>query len=276
MVIARPYVAAFSARFLLMLQYRAAALAGFATQCWWGAIKVMVYAAFYHASPAARAAPMSLAQVITYTWLAQAFLALAAWSSDPDVGLLMRSGAVGLDRLRPVDTYALWFARTAGWMTSRAAPRAALMFLAAGVALPLLHLDAWAWHLPANVQQGLLFVLSMIFVVTLATSITMFLNIAVVVTLNDRGVNSLVSPFTIVLSGSLLPLPLYPGWMHTVLFVQPFAGLVDIPFRIYAGSLQGGPAWAGIGLQMVWTAVFVLIGRAWMERVMRRLQVQGG
>ena len=30
---ARPYLAAFRARFQLMLQYRAAALAGFATQC---------------------------------------------------------------------------------------------------------------------------------------------------------------------------------------------------------------------------------------------------
>ena len=52
--IARPYVAAFSARFMLMLQYRAAAVAGFATQCWWGAIKVMIYAAFYRASSGAR------------------------------------------------------------------------------------------------------------------------------------------------------------------------------------------------------------------------------
>jgi ABC-2 type transport system permease protein len=276
MVVARPYVAAFSARFLLMLQYRAAALAGFATQCWWGAIKVMVYAAFYHASPAARDAPMSLAQVITYTWLGQAFLALGAWGSDPEAGLLMRSGAVGLDRLRPVDTYALWFARTAGWMTSRAVPRAGLMFMTAGIVLPLLRLGEWAWQPPPNVTQTLLFLLSMVFVVTLSTAITMFLNIAVVVTLNDRGVNSLASPFTIVLSGSLLPLPLYPGWMHTLLFVQPFAGLVDIPFRIYSGNLQGGMAWAGIALQLFWTLALVVIGRMWIERVMRRLQVQGG
>jgi ABC-2 type transport system permease protein len=276
MVIARPYVAAFSARFLLMLQYRAAALAGFATQCWWGAIKVMVYAAFYHASPAARVAPMSLAQVITYTWLAQAFLALGAWQNDPDVGLLMRSGAVSLDRIRPVDTYTLWFARTAGWMTSRAVPRAALMFLVAGVALPLLGLDEWAWRAPPNVAQTVLFVVSMVLLVALATSITMFLNIAVVVTLNDRGVNALASPFTFVLSGSLIPLALYPDWMRTVLFVQPFAGLVDIPFRIYSGNLDGAKAWAGIALQLLWTSVFVVIGRVWMERVMRRLQVQGG
>ena len=43
----RPYRAAFAARFQLMLQYRAAALAGFATQCWWGGLKVMIFAAFY-------------------------------------------------------------------------------------------------------------------------------------------------------------------------------------------------------------------------------------
>ena len=50
----RAYLAAFRARFQLMLQYRAAALAGFTTQCWWGAIRIMVFAAFYgvHASAA--------------------------------------------------------------------------------------------------------------------------------------------------------------------------------------------------------------------------------
>ena len=70
----RPYRAAFASRFLQMLQYRTAAYAGFATQCWWGGIKVMVLAAFY--AGAAADAPMSLAQAITYTWLAQGLLAL--------------------------------------------------------------------------------------------------------------------------------------------------------------------------------------------------------
>ena len=60
----RPYAAAFTSRFLLMLQYRAAALAGFATQCWWGGIKVMIYSAFFAAAPAAAAgAPMSLSLI---------------------------------------------------------------------------------------------------------------------------------------------------------------------------------------------------------------------
>src|SRR3954469_10120024 len=103
MVIARPYVAAFSARFLLMLQYRAAALAGFLTQCWWGAIKIMVYAAFYRTSTGTTHPAITLAQVATYTWLNQGLLALMPWGCDPEVALAMRTGVVGYDRLRPVD-----------------------------------------------------------------------------------------------------------------------------------------------------------------------------
>ena len=81
MELARPYVAAFSARFLLMLQYRAAAFAGFLTQCWWGGIKIMVYAAFYRASAASTHPAITLAQVATYTWLNQGLLALMPWGA---------------------------------------------------------------------------------------------------------------------------------------------------------------------------------------------------
>ena len=85
-----------------------------------------------------------------------------------------------------------------------------------------------------------------------------------------------MSPLLIVFSGNLLPLRFFPDWAQTALFIQPFAGVVDIPFRIYFGDLAGAGAWAGIGLQAFWTVALVLAGRAWMGRVMARLQVQGG
>jgi ABC-2 type transport system permease protein len=125
-------------------------------------------------------------------------------------------------------------------------------------------------------MQAALFIVSMTLVVALASAIVMLLNIAVVVTLNDRGVNYLLSPFTIVFTGNLIPLALYPDWMHRLLFIQPFAGVVDIPFRIYSGNLHGQAAWVGISLQIGWTLLLVAGGTVWMERAMRRLEVQGG
>ena len=120
----RPYAAAFRARFLRLLQYRTAAWAGFATQCWWGGIKIMILAAFYDGASTS-AASMPLAHAITYTWLAQGLLVLLPWSGDPEVAHAVRTGAVAYDRLRPVDAYALWFARSAGWIAARVLPRVA-------------------------------------------------------------------------------------------------------------------------------------------------------
>jgi ABC-2 type transport system permease protein len=276
MEIARPYVAAFSARFLLMLQYRAAAIAGFLTQCWWGAIKIMVYAAFYRASSPSTHPVMTLAQVATYTWLNQGLLALMPWGCDPEVALAMRTGVVMYDRLRPVDTYSYWYARAAAFMTSRALPRAILMLLVAGVGMRVLGFRELSWAPPANAAPGALFVLSLVLMVSLSSAFMMLLNVAVVVTLNDRWVSQSMNPLLVVLSGSLVPLALYPDWAQRALFVQPFAGVVDIPFRIYSGNLAGALAYEGLALQAFWTVVLTLVGRTWMDRVMRRLEVQGG
>ena len=276
MEIARPYVAAFSARFLLMLQYRAAAVAGFLTQCWWGAIKIMVYAAFYRASAAWLHPAITLAQVATYTWLNQGLLALMPWGADPEIALAMRTGVVMYDRLRPVDAYAYWYARAAAFMTSRALPRAVLMAIVAGVVLPLIGVRELSWAPPPNASSTALFAASLILMICLSSALMMLLNIAVVVTLNDRWVSQSMNPLLVVLSGSLVPLALYPDWAQRALFYQPFAGVVDIPFRIYSGNLAGSAAIEGLALQLLWTGVLVLAGRAWMDRVMRRLEVQGG
>ena len=273
----RPYLAAFASRFQLMLQYRAAAVAGFATQCWWGGIKVMIYSAFYRGAPAAAsAASIDLAQTITYTWMAQGLLALVPWACDPDIALAVRTGAVSYDRLRPVDAYGLWYARSAGWMAARVLPRAALMVLAAGLVMPLVGLGRWSLRPPADVAQAGLFALSALLALSLAAALVMLINIIVTATLNDRGPNTLVMPLAIVLSGNLIPLAILPDAVQPWLIAQPFAGILDIPLRIYMGALRGEAALWGLGLQVFWTVVLGIAGRLWLERVMRRLEVQGG
>ena len=270
----RPYLAAFRARFQLMLQYRAAALAGFATQCWWGAIRIMVFAAFYGVHAAA--APISLADAVTYVWLGQALLALQPWVADPEIGQAVRTGGVGYDRLRPLDAYGYWYARTLGWMLARALPRAALMLLMAGVMLPIVGLGDWALKPPSSVPAALLFVPAFVLMTALGAAVLMLANIVVAASLNERGVNAVLTPLVIVLSGSLLPLDFYPDALRPFLHLQPLAGLVDIPFRIYFADLAGGAALRGLALQAGWTLVLVGLGRLAMERTMRRLEMQGG
>lgn len=269
-----PYRAAFASRFLLVMQYRSAAVAGFVTQCWWGGLKVMILAAFYAASTAP--APITLTQAITYIWLSQGLLTLLPWMSDPEVSAAVRTGAVTYDRLRPVDAYAFWFVRSAGWTAARVIPRSALMLLFAGVALPLFGWSEWGWQPPADLLAMLGFAGSMLLALLLSTAMMMLVNIITLATLTDRGAMAMTVPLVITLSGNLLPLALFPDWMHTALLMQPFAGLLDIPVRIYMGNLVGTGVLLGLGLQLSWIVAMTTLGRFTMSRALRRLEVQGG
>ena len=269
----RPYQAVLRVRFQLLLQYRAAAIAGFVTQCWWGAIKIMVLAAFFRATVAT---PMTLSQAIDYTWLGQALLTLLPWSVDPEIARMVRSGDVAYERLRPLDTYTYWYARAVARRTATPLLRAVPMVITAGVLLPLLGMSEWGLSAPASSASAALFLVSMGLVIALSSAIATLMEVLTVATLSERGVNTLIGPLIIILSGSLVPLPLYPEWLQPALRLQPLAGLLDTPLRIYTGHLATMDALASLVRQAVWIVVLIGVGRMVMARVMARLQAQGG
>ncbi|MFZ1991840.1 MAG: ABC transporter permease, partial [Alphaproteobacteria bacterium] len=231
-------------------------------------------AAFYASGRGAP--PISLAQGITYIWLGQAFLGLLPWNVDSDVSEMMRSGNVGYERLRPVDTYVYWFARAAAWRASGTLMRCVPLIAVTAILFPLMGLTDWSLRPPADIQAFALFALSMVCVLFLTSAISTVINISVVWMLSPLGINGITQSLSILLSGMVIPLPLFPSWAQFALFIQPFAGLVDLPYRIYFGNLRGPAAFAAIGLQLFWTIVFVALGRLFMSAVMRRVQMQGG
>jgi viologen exporter family transport system permease protein len=271
----RPYRAALGSRFTLMLQYRSAAVAGVVTQCWWGALKVVILTAFYRASGAAAPA-LRLEQAITYTWIGQALFALLPHAADPEVAQAVRSGAIAYDRLRPVDAYTLWYVRAAGWVAARVLPRALLLVTVTAGLLPVIGLGDWAWRPPQSASAAALFALALALAVLLSSAMLMLTSAAAVSLRDERGVVALVTSIVLLFSGNLLPLSLFPDGLKAALLLQPLAGLLDIPVRIYTAQLSGQKAWLGLGLQAFWTLALVLLGRAWLERALRGLEVNGG
>jgi ABC-2 type transport system permease protein len=268
---ALPYLSVLRARFTLMLQYRAAAWAGVATQFWFGAIRVLILVAFYEG---AGKQPLNLAQVVTYIWLGQAFLAMLPWAPDAEIAAAVESGNVGYERLRPVDTYLLWFARALAWRVANTSLRVGPVFVLAGLLLPLTQMAEWRWRLPPDLSAASLFCVSIAFTALLSSAITVLLNIVTTAVRTPRAAYFLMG-FTNFFSGLVVPLALMPGWAQEFLLWQPFAGLADIPFRIYSGALSGAMAMQGLASQALWVVLLVLIGRVWLERVMARIDMQG-
>ena len=260
------YRAILVSRFLSLLQYRSAALAGAGTQLFFGLVRVMIFDGFYRSSSTPQ--PMTVDQVVTYIWLGQAMLLLAMFDVDKDVAAMIRTGNVAYEMTRPLDLYGVWFTRALG---GRAAPllmRSVPIFIVAGLFLGL--------RPPASLPAGGLFILSTCAGLVLAASLVALLTVGLFWTISGEGLNRLAVPVIFFLSGIVIPLPLFPSWMQGAIALLPFRGLIDTPFRIYLGVLSGPAAVAALLHQIAWAVGFVLLGRMMLARGVKRLVVQGG
>ena len=270
----RPYRAILDARFRTLLQYRAAAIAGVWTQLFFGFVLIMVYEAFYRSATVA-ALPMTLPQIVAYVWLAQALFAMVPWNADPDIRQMVRNGAVAYELLRPVDLYALWFARAVAQRTAPTLLRALPMTLIVVFVLPVVGLDEWQLR-PPSVEAGLAFAVTLVAALLLSCAISTLLNISLLLTISGDGVVMIAATIISFCSGMIIPLPLFPDWLQGVLGWLPFAGVVDLPFRVYSGDIPASDFLLVLARQLAWTVILIAIGRAMLSRFTRRIVVQGG
>jgi ABC-2 type transport system permease protein len=270
----RPYLAIVSARFRTLLQYRAAALAGVWTQLFFGLVFLGVYDAFYRSAD--RTPPMAFAQVVSYVWLGQALWAMLPWNADAEVRAMVRSGAVAYELCRPVDLYGLWYARAVAWRTAPTMLRALPMCVIVAFGLPLVGLDEWRLAAPPSFASAAAFAAALVCTLLLGCALTTLLNVSLLWTLNGEGVVLLMAALVSFLSGMIIPLPLFPDWAQPIVRALPFAGLIDLPFRVYIGHIPPRDVVAVLLHQLLWTAALVIFGRWLLSRGMRRIVVQGG
>jgi ABC-2 type transport system permease protein len=271
----RPYAAVVGARFRMLLQYRAAAIAGLWTQVVFGLVLIMIYEGFYGSS-AADARPMAFAQLASYVWLGQALLAMLPWNVDSEIRAMVRSGAVAYELCRPIDLYGLWFARALAQRTAPTVLRAVPMSVLASIGLPLLGLAEWRLSPPASLAAGAGFAVALVCALALGCALSTLLNILLLWTLQGDGLLILATATMSLFSGLLVPLPLLPDWAQPVLRWLPFAGIMDLPFRIYSGHIAPAGLALVLGRQIGWTLAIVAFGRWLLGRGMRRVVVQGG
>ena len=271
----RPYAAVVAARARMLLQYRAAALAGLVTQLCFGFVLIMVYEAFYRSSSAA-VQPMTLAQVVSYVWLGQALLAMLPWNVDSEIRGMVASGAIAYELCRPVDLYGLWFARAVAQRTAPTVLRAVPLVVVAMVVLPALGLGAWRLAPPASLAAGAGFALALACAVVLGCAMSTLLNITLLWTIAGDGIVMMATTVVSLCSGLIVPLPLLPDAAQGVLRWLPFAGLFDLPFRIYNGDLPIAELGLVLARQVGWTIAVIALGRALLGRGLRRIVVQGG
>lgn len=267
-------IAIFKMRFGLILNYRAAAIAGLFTQLFFGFVIVMIYYAFYESSGTLSDSgdlPMTITQTVTYLWLAQGLLGLLPWNGDREIHGLIRNGDYAYELVRPIDMYNHWLYRILAQRIAATSLRSIPLFTIALLLMPeMLQMKG-----PESGAAFLMFIVTMLAAIILGGTISNIITISVLFTIGD-GIERLLPAVVTIFSGMVIPLAFFPDWMQPVLNFLPFSGLVDSPYKFYLG-VYGSNELVGILLhQVLWTVFLMLIGRWMLQKASRRVVVQGG
>lgn len=266
----KPYISLFRVRLLNGLQYRAAALGGLATQFFWGIMLIFIYAAFY--SGAGEPGGFSYKDLVTFTWLQQAFLSLVfLYDWDSELLEMITTGGISYELCRPINLYQVWYVK----LLSKRAARAVLRFSPV-VLFAFLLPYPYNLSLPKSPVSFLLFIVTLFLGLLLVVAISMLIYISIFKTMSSVGSIGIFSIIGEFFSGMTIPVPLMPPWLQKICMILPFRYTADLPFRVYSGSIGTNEALTGIVLQITWITALILTGVFIMKRITRLSVVQGG
>jgi ABC-2 type transport system permease protein len=270
----RAYMAIAATRFRAMLQYRAAALGGIFTQSFFALVRIMIFDAFYRSSAVAQ--PLAPAEMVGYVWLGQMTYAMFPWNVDSAVREDVRSGNVVYELCRPLSLYWLWSSRALALRTAPVLLRLPPIVIVAVVIMPAIGLDAWRLQPPPDLAAAFAALAAMVGALALSCALTTLMSITMLWTVSGQGVAVMSSALALLLGGMVIPLPLFPDWAQPIVTALPFAGLLDLPARLYTGNIPpSGLAWV-LAHQLGWSAALVGLGWWAVARRTRRMVVQGG
>lgn len=246
--------------------YRSAAISGAITNTFFGFLRAYMFIALYQHRP--EVGGYTLADVLAFTFITQGMAALIGlWSWWP-IAETVQSGEIATDLSRPYDYQLAWLAqdygRAAFQLLGRSIPPYAVGMLAFGVTLPT---DPLIW---------LAIIPSIVLAVTVSFGWRFCLNLATFWTIDHRGIAGISLLMSVLLSGFLVPLALWPDGLRAVVALLPFAAMVAIPIDVFLGKLQGADLLAALALQAFWAVALLAAGRLVLAAALHKLVVQGG
>lgn len=264
----KKYLSYFKLRFNTTLQYREAALAGIVTQFFWGILEIMIFRAFYKTGVKT---DILLKDLITLIWLRQAFYGIASWTKDPEISKMIEKGNIAYELCRPLNIYWIWFFKT---MSTRLA--STLLKFSPILIIACFLPERFRLMPPQSIGAFILFFIALMLSVTVVSGLINLLHISFFYTMSSKGNSALFYAVAAFFSGNQIPIPLMPKFLQVICYILPFGVVTDLPNRIYSGNINGYGAFIGIGIQIIWIAILVIIGNLLMNKSLKKVVVQGG
>ncbi len=262
----RLYLELVKLAFQRTLTYRAAALAGLATNLFFGLLRAAVMVALYGART--DVSGISLQGAITFTGISQAIIAFLSLFSWFEVMSEIRTGDIGTELLRPFSFFGFWMARDAGRALSNLLLRGFTMVAAYAL---LFHITY-----PTSATQWAALVVTLALAWAVGFAWRFLVNLAAFWSTEARGIARFAFAMSMFLSGFVMPLRFFPDWFITLCNLTPFPAMVNTVIEVYLGVLQGPALAQALLLQAMWFVILFGLAQLALRAGVRRLVIQGG
>lgn len=230
------------------------------------AVPMLVWRRVYAEPGVHLAVPAS--RLFPYLLLAAALNFCSLLGVEARIGQRIRLGLVATDLLRPVD-----------FQLSQLVQSLSDVVLNVALVLPFVLLSYLLWGraaLPHDVLAFVAFVPSVGLALLIQFALSFIFVQAAFVTFSGYGIFAARNALQQTFSGISAPLALFPPWLRGVAGFLPFSHTIHTPISIYLGTLAGPAALHALGLQLVWAAALLLLGRALFRVSLHYLELQGG
>lgn len=246
--------------------YRAATVAGVVTNTVFAIVQASVLRAVYRARDVVGG--LDETEAVTFVFTTQGLLAAVAVFGWHEIAERVRSGEIVVDLLRPGDFQRWWLAFDLG--------RAAYQLVFRGVPPFLAGMATFGAVAPTDPAVVAGFLAAVLLAVVVSFAIHYLVNLAAFWVLDVRGPAQLVMTVWLFLSGFLLPVTFFPGWLQAVARATPFPAVVQLPVEVLLGQHRGLALAGVLAVQAAWAVALLGAGRVVFAAATRRLVVQGG
>jgi ABC-2 type transport system permease protein len=204
----------------------------------------------------------------TYILLAYAINALVGWRVGSGMMARIRTGEIVIDMVRPLNYRTTTLASAAGFGVVEG-----LVSFGIAIGLGLVVFDI---RPPDGALAAALFGISVLIGFVTKVLVIFLISLLTFWTLQGVGLMWAQQSVIAILSGTLVPLALLPGWIRVVAEVLPLRGIVATPVSIYLGTADGWSLAGLMALQVCWlAALWWVTDKAWL-RAFRAVEIQGG
>ncbi|MFC3032910.1 ABC transporter permease [Pseudoalteromonas fenneropenaei] len=234
------------------LAYRSNYVVGLVAACFPMLLQWMLWQAIFNYTQAATLYGLSYPQMMSYVVLAALMTQALRSGFEYEIAEDIKSGGLNRFLVQPISYLGYRFCAFIGTHSGFFVITVVLMFVAYGIATHY-------WQLDSDWRSSMLFIPAVLNAFLLQFMLFYLLSLVAFWLQEVWGIFEAVRVISLVLSGAVVPLTVFPQPLQWWLSLLPFQYIVYFPLQVLNGLLSAPEILSGLAMQSFWLVVFYLI-----------------